>query len=98
MGQVIINKLKHSLVCIHPATTREVLDCLPASCGGNQAGKGEKMRLISIKEHPNGLKIVVASALSGRKVDVTLKTGEFAYLSRSRKCSVANVNVLFFPF
>ncbi|KAG0721471.1 Methionine--tRNA ligase, cytoplasmic [Chionoecetes opilio] len=33
------------------------------------------MRLISIKEHPNGLKILVASVLSGQKVEVALKPG-----------------------
>lgn len=34
------------------------------------------MKLLSIKEHPNGLKVLVASQISGQKVEVEVKRGE----------------------
>ena len=34
------------------------------------------MRLLSTKEHPNGLKVMVASKLYGRQVEVTHVPGE----------------------
>ena len=48
----------------------------PASCGRTVVEEVGKMRLLSIKEHPNGLKILIASKLSGQQVNVTHKTGE----------------------